>query len=228
MANPQKRKGRRSRRRSKKSNFSFSSLSVQLTIVFVILFLVFFLIAAKIISNIVGALLCMISLSILSYFIANSPKKKQRRHRRRAKKEKEEPQFYTALPSTLGLTEIPEEFSNSEVKLPPRLTKSARRQRDFIIYPLSVGGGDYSDSYIQVNKELVLRLRGEMVPEMGTKFLPGNRIQYFPSIEELSVLAENTDSGFVAAEPVAVAAEPVSPDSSEDESDEADFDMEWE
>ena len=263
MANRQRKKGRRSRPKSKKGNLSFSSLPVQLAMVFVIVLGVFFLIAAKIISNIVGALLCMLSLSILAYFIINSPKKNQRRRARRKKKVKEEPQFYTALPSTLGLTDIPEEFSTSEVKLPPRLTKSVRRQRDFVIYPLSVGGGDYSDSYIQVNKDTVLRLRGEMVPEMQSKFLPGNRIKSFPSTEELSFSMEsyNSESIAVAAEPVAVAAEPVAvaaepvavaaepvavaaepvavaaepvavaaepvKSSEEEESEDMDFDMEW-
>ena len=138
MVDSQKRKGRRSRRRPKKSNFNFSSLPVQLAIVFLIVLLVFFLIAAKILTEIQGALLCMLSLSILSYFIVNSPKKKKSRRPRR-KKVKEEPQFYTALPSTLGLDDVPEEFSTSEVRLPPRLTKSARRQRDFVTYPISQG-----------------------------------------------------------------------------------------
>ena len=35
------------------------------------------------------------------------------------------------------------------------------------MYPSSVGGGDYSDSYTQIDKDTVLRLRGEMIPEMG-------------------------------------------------------------
>ena len=54
----------------------------------------------------------MVSLSILSYFIATSPKKSRKRRRRpKNKPAQDEPQFYTALPSTVGLTDIPEEFS---------------------------------------------------------------------------------------------------------------------
>ena len=212
MARNQRKRGRRPSRKSKKGGLSFGSLSVQLVSVLIIVFLVFFLIAAKIISNITGALLCMLSLSVLSYFIVNSPKKSKRKRRRpRKKSTSDEPQFYTALPSTVGLTEVPEEFSTSEVKLPPRPSRVARRQREFVMYPPSVSGGDYSDSYTQIEKDTVLRLRGEMIPEMGTRFLPGNRMSSLPSVEEIKDILKTTslDSVAVAAEPVAVAAEPI-------------------
>ena len=250
MARNQRKAGRRPRRKPKKKGLSFGSLAVQLASVLLIVFLVFFLIAAKIISNITGALLCMISLSILSYFIVNSPKKSGRRRRSRKKKSiTEEPQFYTALPSTVGLTEIPDDFTSSEVKLPPRPVRAARRQREFVMYPSSVGGGDYSDSYTQIDKDTVLRLRGEMIPEMGTRFLPGNRLSSLPSVDEIADFLNNVGSEpvavaaepvavaaepvAVAAEPVAVAAEPVAvaaepaKSSEEEDSEEMDFDMEW-
>jgi len=262
MARNQRKGGRRPRRKPKRKGLSFGSLSVQLASILVILVAVFFLIAAKIISNITGALLCMISLSLLAYFIVNSPKKSRRRRRSKKKKTNvEEPQFYTALPSTVGLTEIPEDFTSSEVKLPPRPVRAARRQREFVMYPSSVGGGDYSDSYTQIDKDTVLRLRGEMIPEMGTRFLPGNRLSSLPSVEEIAGFLDNLGSEpvavaaepvavaaepvvvaaepvavaaepvAVAAEPVAVAAEPVAAvpvnPSEEEESEEMDFDMEW-
>ena len=250
MARNQRKRGRRPSRKSKKGGLSFGSLSVQLVSVLIIVFLVFFLIAAKIISNITGALLCMLSLSVLSYFIVNSPKKSKRKRRRpRKKSTSDEPQFYTALPSTVGLTEVPEEFSTSEVKLPPRPSRVARRQREFVMYPPSVSGGDYSDSYTQIEKDTVLRLRGEMIPEMGTRFLPGNRMSSLPSVEEIKDILKTTsldsvavaaepvavavaaEPVAVAAEPVAVAAEPVatsvSAKTSEEESEDMDFDMEW-
>ena len=205
--------GKRKKRPTKKSigkGLSFGSLAVQLAIVLIIVFFIFFLIAAKVISNITGALLCMISLSILSYFIVNSPKKSRKKRRRSKKRPSpDEPQFYTALPSTVGLTEVPEEFSTTEVKLPPRPTKAVRHQREFVMYPSSVGSGDYSDSYTQIDKDTVLRLRGEMVPEMGTRVLPGNRLSSFPSIEEIANALDSITSNPVAAEPVAVAAEPL-------------------
>ena len=209
MARNQRKRGRRPPRKSKKKGLSFGSLAVQLISILIILFLVFFLIAAKVISNITGALLCMICLSILAYFIINSPKKPKRKRRSKKRPSSDEPQFYTALPSTVGLTEVPEEFSTSEVKLPPRPTKSVRRQREFVMYPPSVGSGDYSDSYTQIDKDTVLRLRGEMIPEMGTKFLPGSRLSSLPSANDITELLENVGSTTLAAEPVAVAAEPV-------------------
>ena len=112
------------------------------------------------------------------------------------------------------------------------------------MYPPSVGSGDYSDSYTQIDKDTVLRLRGEMIPEMGTKFLPGSRLSSLPSANEIAELLENVGSTTLAAEPVAVAAEPVAVAAepvavaaepattiptkvSEDESEDMDFDMEW-
>ena len=178
----------------------------------------------------------MISLSILSYFIVNSPKRTRKRRRPKRKVVSDEPQFYTALPSTVGLTEVPEDFSTSEVRLPPRPTKAARRQREFVMYPPSVGSGDYSDSYTQIDKDTVLRLRGEMVPEMGTKFLPGSRLSSLPSADDIVNVLENVTSNAMAVEPVAVAAEPVAAAESvpvtptkpvEEETEDMDFDMEW-
>ena len=103
MARSLKKRRRRPPKKSKKKGISFGSLAVQLVSVLVIVFIVFFLIAAKIISNITGALLCMISLSILSYFIVNSPKKPRKKRRPKRKVVSDEPQFYTALSSTVGL-----------------------------------------------------------------------------------------------------------------------------
>ena len=277
MAPNQRNRRKRKSKISNKGGLSFGSIGVQLSLVLLILFLVFFLIAGKIISNITGAILCMVSLSILSYFIATSPKKSRKRRRRpKNKPAQDEPQFYTALPSTVGLTDIPEEFSTTDLKLPPRPAKTVRHKREFVIYPNSVGSGDYSDSYIQINKNTVLRLRGEMVPQMGTKFLPGSRLPSFPSADEIAEALENiapnplmaepaaepvavaAESVAVAAEPVVAAAEPVvaaaepvvaaaepvvaaaepvavaaepltavPSQSSEEEDEEMDFDMEW-
>ena len=251
MVRSQRKRGRRPPKKSSNKGISFGSLAVQLVSVLIIVFIVFFLIAAKIISNITGAILCMISLSILSYFIVNSPKKSRKKRRPKRKVVSDEPQFYTALPSTVGLTEVPEDFSTSEVRLPPRPTKAARRQREFVMYPPSVGRGDYSDSYTQIDKDTVLRLRGEMVPEMGTKFLPGSRLSSLPSADEIANFLEDVTSNPVAVEPVAVAAEPVAVAAEpvaaavepvavaaepvavtptkpvEEETEDMDFDMEW-
>ena len=209
MARRQNKRRKRPPKKSKNKGLSFGSLAVQLISVLVIVFLVFFLIAAKIISNTTGALLSMVCLSILSYFIVNSPKKTRKRRRLKRRPVTDEPQFYTALPSTVGLTETPDDFLKSEIKLPPRPARVARRQREFVMYPPSVGSGDYSDSYTQIDKDTVLRLRGEMVPDMGIKLLPGSRLPSLPSADEITNLLDIASSSLAVAEPVAVAAEPV-------------------
>ena len=137
---------------------------------------------------------------------------KPRRPKRRPKKAESkdgEPQFYTALPSSLGLTEIPEEPPKPQVKLPPRPIRAARRRRDFITYPLAVGGGNYSDSYVQVDKDTVLRLRSEMTPESSPRMLPGMRIDTFPSSKIGAVMSQEVKPSVELPEPQ-VAVVPVS------------------
>jgi hypothetical protein len=147
------------------------------------------------------------------------------------------------------LTDIPEQVPTPQVKLPPRPIRAARRRRDFVTYPLAVGGGDYSDSYVQVDKDTVLRLRSEMTPSSEAVFLPGQRIPSFPSskialvmsqeIEADTALVEAQSAIAVEAEPLvqsavatpveaAVASSVVQPAAiAEEEEDEMDFDMEW-
>jgi hypothetical protein len=156
-----------------------------------------------------------------------------------------EPQFYTALPSSLGLTEIPEEQPRPQVKLPPRPIRAARRRRDFIAYPVAVGGGDYSDSYVQVDKDTVLRLRSEMTPESEPKYLPGLRIDSLPSSKIAAVISQAVVPSVepveapIVAEAVPVVAETVAESTEtpvvqstvvqeeEEEEEQMDFDMEW-
>ena len=74
--------------------------------------------------------------------------------------------------------------------MPPRPIRAARRRRDFIAYPVAVGGGDYSDSYVQVDKDTVLRLRSEMPPKSEPKYLPGLRIGSLPSSKIAAVMSQ--------------------------------------
>ena len=99
-----------------------------------------------------------------------------------------------------------------------------RRQRDFVIYPLAVGGGDYSDSYIQIENDTVLRLRSEMTPDSALKPLSGLRIEGFPSSNQMGAVVEAAP----AVVEVAPAVSQVQSTSSEEEDEEMDFDMEWE
>ncbi len=182
-------KGRRS---SSQNSFIMQSLGAVISIVLVI-----FLETGDIIERPTAVVLCMLILAVMFYLMFAANPKPRRRRRKRSKKsepKEKEPQFYTALPSTLGLTEIPEMEPTPQVKLPPRPIRAARRRRDFVTYPLAVGGGDYSDSYVQVDKDTVLRLRSEMSPDSQTLKLPGSRISSFPSAKEASIMSQNTES----------------------------------
>ena len=221
---------------------------LSLVAVAVVVFVIF-LIAAAGLDPTIGAVICMLTLVVIFYLMTIGQSKP--RSRKRSAKSKtvqiSEPQFYTALPSSLGLTEIPEEQPRPQVKLPPRPIRAARRRRDFIAYPVAVGGGDYSDSYVQVDKDTVLRLRSEMTPESESKYLPGLRIDSLPSSKIAAVMSQavvpsvESVEAPVVAEAVPVEAVPVAEtvDEStetpvvqsavvqEEEEDQMDFDMEW-
>jgi hypothetical protein len=187
---PKKGKRRPRPKKSKQNNaLLIPSLGAVLAFIFII-----FLIAAGVLSTSVGAVVCMIILAVLFYFISKPNPRRRRRPRSRPKPQEKEPQFYTALPSTLGLSEIPEEIPTPQVKLPPRPIRAARRRRDFVTYPLAVGGGDYSDSYMQADKDTILRLRSEMTPDTLSLKLPGIRIGKFPSSKIASVMSKEVES----------------------------------
>ncbi len=227
---------------------------LSLVAVAVVVFVIF-LIAAAGLDPTIGAVICMLTLIVIFYLMTigqSKPRSRKRRAKSKTEVQTSEPQFYTALPSSLGLTEIPEEQPRPQVKLPPRPIRAARRRRDFIAYPVAVGGGDYSDSYVQVDKDTVLRLRSEMTPESESKYLPGLRIDSLPSSKIAAVMSqavvpsvEPVEAPVVAeavpvvAEAVPVVAETVAESTEtpvvqsavvqeeEEEEEQMDFDMEW-
>ena len=231
------RKGSRSRRRSPKNPFIMQSIGAVVSIVLVI-----FLVPLGVLPESAAIVVCMIILAGMFYLMSRGqsrPRRPKRRPKKSSNQEKE-PQFYTALPSTLGLTDIPEQVPTPQVKLPPRPIRAARRRRDFVTYPLAVGGGDYSDSYVQVDKDTVLRLRSEMTPSSEAVPLSGIRIPSFPSSKIASVMSQTeTEAVAIEAEPVvvqsaeatpveaAVASPVVQTSIEEEEEDEMEFDMEW-
>lgn len=246
------RKGPKSRRGSPKNPFIMQSMGAVVSIVLVI-----FLVPLGVIPESAAIVICMIILAGMFYLMSVGQVRPRRpkRHPKKHSNQEKEPQFYTALPSTLGLTDIPEQVPTPQVKLPPRPIRAARRRRDFVTYPLAVGGGDYSDSYVQVDKDTVLRLRSEMTSSSEAVFLPGLRIPSFPSSKIASVISQEIEADTVMkAQPVmAVEAEPLvqsaeaavvqsaeatsveavvaspvlQPVIVEEEEDEMEFDMEW-
>ena len=145
MVNGQKRRKRRRPRKGSKARRQSSQnpFIVQAIGAIILIVLVIFLVPLGIIPDTnIAIAICMLILGGMFYLMFVSNPKPRKRKRKKAKKSNSntEPQFYTALPSTLGLTEIPEQ-ATPQVKLPPRPIRAARRRRDFVTYPLSVGGG---------------------------------------------------------------------------------------
>jgi hypothetical protein len=213
--------------------------------------LVIFLVPLEVIPESAAIVICMIILAGMFYlmFVGQTRPRRPKRRPKKSRNQEKEPQFYTALPSTLGLTDIPEQVPTPQVKLPPRPIRAARRRRDFVTYPLTVGGGNYSDSYVQVDKDTILRLRSEMTPSSAS-VLPGLRIPLFPSSKIASVMSQEIeDTVSMETQPIAVEAEPlvqsaeavaveaesveatvspvIQPVIVEEEEDEMEFDMEW-
>jgi hypothetical protein len=121
--------------------------------------------------------------------------------------------------------------------------RAARRRREYVSYPVFVGGGDYADTYVQVDKDTVLKLRNEMTPDEGMAQLPGRRMAAFPDPQKAAEAAKPAaaeavavaatpvavEAVAVAAEPVAVAATPVAAEAvAVVEEKEEDFDFDWE
>ena len=202
---PKRGRKRRPRRRSKPKSAGNKFLLFQSIGAGLILLVIVFLIAADAINTTTGTIIGMIVVATIFYFVSiDSSNSRKRNRRRKPKPESSDPQFYTALPSTLGVTELPEESLKPEIKLPPRPIRAARRRRDFIMYPLAVSGGDYSDSYIQVDKDTVLRLRSEMTPDLFSVPLAGSRMEGFPSSNIAAVMSKDLDSALtpVVSSPV--------------------------
>ena len=194
---------RRSRKRRPKGNKNILKLSV--AAVTIVIIAIFLSAAIPDFATII-AVICMLALGVIFYLMATRQSKPRRRKRKPRKSESKDadPQFYTALPSSLGLTEIPEEPPKPQVKLPPRPIRAARRRREFITYPMAVGGGNYSDSYVQVDKDTVLRLRSGMTPESSPITLPGMRIETFPSSKIGAVMSQEVKASVELSEPQAV------------------------
>ena len=239
------RRSSRKRSKNRRSKGNQKILVLSLVAVAVVVFVIF-LIAAAGLDPTIGAVICMLTLVVIFYLMTigqSKPRSRKRRAKSKTEVQISEPQFYTALPSSLGLTEIPEEQPRPQVKLPPRPIRAARRRRDFIAYPVAVGGGDYSDSYVQVDKDTVLRLRSEMTPESEPKYLPGLRIDSLPSSKIAAVMSQAVVPSVepvevpVVAEAVPVVAETVAESTEtsvvqsavvqEEEEEQMDFDMEW-
>lgn len=107
----------------------------------------------------------------------------------------------------------------------PQQVRAARRKREYVSYPINLDGGSYADTYLQLNKDIVLKLRSALWNGKGLLALPGNTI---PSLEISEEKITSSKSSSVAvAEPTATVATPTVPTITPVETD-SDFDFEWE
>ena len=208
----------RKRSRKRRPNSNKNIILPVLLSVFVV-FISMLLIAAELNSTLV-MLFCMLSLSAIFYFMFMNPSRKRSKRKKRPPRSQKprdsDPQFYTALPSSLGVADESYEAPKAQVKLPPRPIKAARRKKDYVSYPIAIGSGDYSDSYIRIGSDEVLRLRTEMVPASGSSFLPGFRLDALPALTSSPVEASPVEASPVVKQ---------TPNNGEEE--EMEFDMEW-
>ena len=160
-----RRKQRRNRGSAKRSSSrkkpKTNPVVFQSIVAVVIVFATILLITLGVLTSTVGAVISVVLLGVIFYLMTTTQPKRDKRKRlnrpsHEEKVDSKEPKFYTALPSTLGVSETAQDLPKAQVNLPPRPIRAARRRRDFITYPLAVSGGDYSDSYIQIDYDTVL------------------------------------------------------------------------
>ena len=214
-----RRKQRRNRGSAKRSSSrkkpKTNPVVFQSIVAVVIVFATILLITLGVLTSTVGAVICVVLLGVIFYLMTTTQPRRVKRKRlsRPSPEEKvdsKEPKFYTALPSTLGVSETAQDSPKAQVNLPPRPIRAARRRRDFITYPLAVSGGDYSDSYVQVDKDTVLRFRSEMTPNAASTLVPGLRLPSFPSSKIAAVMSKE-----IVENPMPVPAETAIPYSEE-------------
>ena len=155
---------------------------------------------------------------------------------RRSSKRRSAPQTTTAQQSSDssgGLTIEAISPNTDSVSEPittpkPQLVRAARRKREYVSYPINLEGGSYADTYLQLNKDTVLKLRSALWDGKGLLALPGQSI---PSLEVTEdVIASSEPAPVAVAElssTITPTVEPIAPESTEAEAD-SDFDFEWE
>ncbi len=201
---------------------------------------VIFLTVLGVIETGVAAVLAMTLLAAIFFLMwlrTSAPQGGGQRRKRRRKPSIDAVAGPLAVTTAAGAVPAPA-AAQPRVPLPPRPVRAARRRREYVSYPVFVGGGDYADTYVQVDKDTVLKLRNEMTPDEGMAQLPGRRMASFPDPQKAAEVAEPAAAEVVvaAAEPVAVAVEPVAVAAAPVvagavavvEEKEEDFDFDWE
>lgn len=110
----------------------------------------------------------------------------------------------------------------------PQQVRAARRKREYVSYPINLDGGSYADTYLQLNKDTVLKLRSALWDGKGLLALPGQSIPSLEVTEEVITSPESTPATVATPSTIVTpAGESVTPASTEADVD-SDFDFEWE
>ena len=110
----------------------------------------------------------------------------------------------------------------------PQQVRAARRKREYVSYPINLDGGSYADTYLQLNKDTVLKLRSALWDGKGLLALPGQSIPSLEVTEEVITSPESTPATVATPSTIVIpAGESVTPASTEADVD-SDFDFEWE
>tara|TARA_Y100000294_G_scaffold159035_1_gene161678 strand:- start:164 stop:1003 length:840 start_codon:yes stop_codon:yes gene_type:complete len=217
---------RRKRNRKRQESAGSGSVLLLMVIAIVVVLAIIFLTVLEVLPSGIAAVLAMTLLAAILFLMwlrTSAPARGGQRRKRRRKQPVAAvgPPVIDVPAVTIPVPTVP----TPRVPLPPRPVRAARRRREYISYPVVVGGGDYADTYIQVDKDTVLKLRNEMTPDDDMAQLPGRRLERFPDPQAAAaapVAAEATPvvAEPVVAEPLVVAVEPVV--------EEAEVDFDWE
>ena len=110
----------------------------------------------------------------------------------------------------------------------PQQVRAARRKREYVSYPINLDGGSYADTYLQLNKDTVLKLRSALWDGNGLLALPGQSISSLEVTEEVITSPEPVPATVATPSTIVTpAVESVTPTSTEADVD-SDFDFEWE
>ena len=132
---------------------------------------------------------------------------------------------------TIEATSPNSEDSSAPIETPkPQLVRAARRKREYISYPINLDGGSYADTYLQLNKDTVLKLRSALWDGKGTLPLPGKSISSLQISEEETTPSE--PSPVAVAEPSSAISSPIVPtitpvSTETDTETDSGFDFEW-
>ena len=225
--------GKKRRKNRPSQNRESKTIKVLILIAISSALITILMISEGILSTNQGSIGLVAVLSLIFLFLGRD---RSNISRRRSSRRRSAPQTTTAQQSsdssgglTIEATSPNTDGVSEPITTPkPQLVRAARRKREYVSYPINLEGGSYADTYLQLNKDKVLKLRSALWDGKGLLALPGQSISSLEVTEEVITSSETTP--VTVAEPAATitpAVEPIAPAPTEPEVD-SDFDFEWE